>query len=171
MLANDWKKMSGRKMMAAVLALSLAAGAPFALAGCDSESTDAGAQGSAPAQTAQKEEAKSDYAVTIDDCTVTKDYEGEPAVIIDYAFTNNSDEDTSFAVACNAKVFQNGAQLETAIVDEDLGNGYMAEIKPGASTQARIAYKLADQSEVSVEVEEMFSLDEVLLAEKSFSVA
>lgn len=150
----------------------MAFGAPFALVGCDSGDVAGGDAGSATAQaTTQEEEVKSDYAVTIDTCTVTTDYEGSPAIVVDYTFTNNSDEDASFAVACIAKAFQNGAELETAVVNEDLGNGYMAELKPGATTQARIAYKLADQSEVSVEVEELFSLEEVKLAEKTFSVA
>ena len=47
----------------------------------------------------------------------------------------------------------------------------MAEIKPGASTQARLAYSLSDQSDITVEVEELFSLDDTMLAEATFSVA
>ena len=144
--------------------------ASVTLAGCGSdEGTSADNATSQEAQ--QVEQADSDYVVTIDGCTVTTDYEGAPAVIVDFTFTNNSDEDTSFAVACSQKVFQNGVQLESAIVSDDLGNGYMAEIKPGATTQARLAYSLTDQSEVSVEVEELFSLDDTLLAEATFSVA
>lgn len=150
---------------AAVMVLA----ASIALAGCDSGDSSGGGSGSSAE--AAKQEAKSDYAVTIDACETSADYEGAPAIIVDYTFTNNSEEDTSFAVACSQKAFQNGVELETAVVEEDLGNGYMAEIKPGATIQARIAYKLADESEVTVEVEEFFSLDEVMLAEKTFSVA
>ena len=102
---------------------------------------------------------------------MTTDYEGNPAVIVDFTFTNNSDEATSFAVACAQKAFQNGVELEMAITTDDLGNGYWAEIKPGASTQARLAYSLTDDSDVTIEVEELFSLDDTMLAEATFSVA
>lgn len=126
----------------------------------------------ADVQDAQQSDAQgAEYAVTIDGCTVTTDYEGAPAIIVDYTFTNNSDDETSFAVACYAKVFQNGVQLDSAIVSEDLGNGYMAQVKPGASTTARLAYSITDQSDVTVEVTELISLDDTILAEATFSVA
>ena len=157
---------------ALVVTLAVAVASPLALAGCGS-SDEAPADDVSSEQTeqAEPEAPASDYAVTIDGATVTEDYEGNPAVIVDYTFTNNSDEATSFAVACHAKVFQNGVQLESAITTDDLGNGYMAEIKPGASTQARLAYSLTDQSDITVEVEEFFSLDDTMLAEATFSVA
>ena len=161
-------KKLGRLALVAALAVALAT--PFALAGCGG-SDDPESSGGAPAEQSEVEEPASDYVVTIDGSTVTTDYEDNPAIIIDYSFTNNSEEAISFAVACHAKVFQNGVQLESAIVTEDLGNGYMAEIKPGATTTARLAYALTDESDVTVEVEELFSLDDTLLAEATYSVA
>lgn len=161
-------KKLGRLALVAALAVALAT--PFALAGCGG-SVDPESSGGAPAEQSEVEEPASDYVVTIDGSTVTTDYEDNPAIIIDYSFTNNSEEAISFAVACHAKVFQNGVQLESAIVTEDLGNGYMAEIKPGATTTARLAYALTDESDVTVEVEELFSLDDTLLAEATYSVA
>lgn len=160
-----------------VVALAAAVAAPLALTACGGGASepqaDAGASAGEQAQEAEPEEEApaSDYAVTIDGSTVTTDYEGNPAMVIDFSFTNNSDEATSFAVACSQKAFQNGVQLETAIVMDDLGNGYMAEIKPGATTQARLAFSLADESDVTVEVSELFSLDDTILAEATFSVA
>lgn len=161
-------KKLGRLALVAALAVALAT--PFVLAGCGG-SDDPEPSGDAPAEQSEVEEPASDYVVTIDGSTVTTDYEDNPAIIIDYSFTNNSEEAISFAVACHAKVFQNGVQLESAIVAEDLGNGYMAEIKPGATTTARLAYVLTDESDVTVEVEELFSLDDTLLAEATYSVA
>ena len=161
-------KKLGRLALVAALAVALAT--PFVLAGCGT-SDDPESSGDAPAEQSEVEEPASDYVVTIDGSTVTTDYEDNPAIIIDYSFTNNSEEAISFAVACHAKVFQNGVQLENAIVTEDLGNGYMAEIKPGATTTARLAYALTDESDVTVEVEELFSLDDTLLAEATYSVA
>ena len=149
--------------------------APVALAGCDDSPSGGDSAPAAEEQQAeQAEEAtpqESEYVVSIDGSTVTTDYQGAPAIIVDYTFTNNSDDANSFAVACSQKAFQNGVQLETAIVSEDLGNGYMAEIKPGATTTARMAYSLTDQSDVTVEVEKLISLDDTVLAEATFSVA
>lgn len=159
-----------------VVALAAAVAAPLTLTACGGGASEPQADAeTAPeeqAQEAEPEEApQSKYAVTIDGSTVTTDYEGNPAMIVDFTFTNNSDEATSFAVACSQKAFQNGVQLETAIVMDDLGNGYMAEIKPGATTQARLAFSLTDESDVTVEVSELFSLDDTILAESTFSVA
>lgn len=163
----------GRRLATLAVSAVLACALPVTLAGCGNDAADgSAATDSAAAAEGQKApEVQSDYAVTIDGSTLTTDYEGAPAIIVDYTFTNNSDEDTSLAVACSAQAFQNGVQLESAIVMDDLGNGYMAEIKPGASTQARLAYSLTDQSEVSVEVEELFALEDIVLAETTFSVA
>ena len=161
-----------------VVALAAAVAAPLALTACGGGASEPQADAeTAPEEQAQEAEPEeeapaSDYAVTIDGSTVATDYEGNPAIVVDFTFTNNSDEATSFAVACSQKAFQNGVQLETAIVmDEDLGNGYMAEIKPGATTQARLAFSLTDESEVTVEVSELFSLDDTILAEATFPVA
>lgn len=165
----------GRRALVVTLAL-VAATSPLALAGCNG--SDAGDDAPAAEQPAEEqteepaeERASSKYAVTIDGSTVTTDYEGKPAIIVDYTFTNNSDDATSFAVACSQKAFQNGVQLETAVVLDDLGNGYLAEIKPGATTSARRAYSLADESDVTVEVTELISFDDTILAEATFPVA
>lgn len=161
-------KLLGRRVAVTALAV-VALASPMMLAGCDSSSSNGGSASAEDAQ--QVEQVQSDYAVTIDGSTASTDYEGNPVIIVDFTFTNNSDEDTSFAAACYPQAFQNGVQLENAIVTEDLGNGYMAELKPGASTSARIAYSLTDQSDVTVEVSELVSLDDALLAEATFQVA
>ena len=165
----------GRRALVVTLAL-VAATSPVALAGCNG--SDAGDDAPVAEQPAEEqaeepaeEQASSKYAVTIDGSTVTTDYEGKPAIIVDYTFTNNSDDATSFAVACSQKAFQNGVQLANAVVMDDLGNGYLAEIKPGATTSARMAYSLTDESDVTVEVTELISFDDTILAEATFPVA
>lgn len=155
-----------------VVALAAAVATSLALTACGGDGSEDGAEATSEEQVQEAEpETASDYAVTIDGSTMTTDYEGNPAMIVDFTFTNNSDEATSFAVACSQKAFQNGVELEMAITTDDLGNGYWAEIKPGASTQARLAYSLTDDSDVTIEVEELFSLDDTMLAEATFSVA
>ena len=78
--------------------------------------------------------------------------------VVDYTFTNNSDEATSFMVATIDKAFQNGVELDTGMVMNINNEAAMKDIKPGASVQVQQAFKLADQSEVTVEVEELLSM-------------
>lgn len=102
-----------------------------------------------------------DYEVEILSAKKTKDYDGKPAIIIDYQFTNNSDEATSFMVALIDKAFQDGIELESAIVvntkvyDADES---MKDIKPGKSLKVQQAFLLNDsKTPVEVEVSELIS--------------
>ena len=124
-----------------------------------------------PAQ-AEQQEAASDYAVTIDGCRMTEDYEGNPAAVVTFTFTNNSEETTSPAVALHAQVFQNGTELGMAITadNEDAGK-YMNDVKPGASITYGLAYELEDMSDITVEVQELMAFNDVLLAEQTFSLS
>ncbi len=132
-------------------------------------SATTGESGSSAAASAESQAAK--YAVTIDNCTVTTDYQDNPAIVVDYTFTNNSDEATSFMVATIDKAFQNGVELDTGMVMNINNEAAMKDIKPGASVQVQQAFKLADQSDVTVEVEELLSMNDTLLAERTFTVA
>lgn len=129
----------------------------------------AAAQESAPAAAT----ADSDYAVTIDGSSQAKDYEGKPALVVDYTFTNNSDKATSFIVAIGAKAFQQGVELEMAMLTDagayDAALG-LKEIKPGATTKVQTAYVLADESEVTIEVEESFSFSDDLIATQTIAL-
>lgn len=122
----------------------------------------------APATSEAPATTDSDFAVTIDGSSAAKDYEGKPAIVVDYTFTNNSDKATSFMVAVTAKAFQQGVELEMAVsTDVDNASG-MKEIKPGATIKVQEAYVLADESEVTVEVKELFSLSDDLIATQTF---
>lgn len=135
------------------------------------------AQGTQGSEAQQPEAAQSggdtaDYQVTIGEATTGEDYQGNPAILVSYTFVNNSDEAVSPLVAVSAKAFQNGVQLEGAIgVDGAESSKSMSEIKPGASVTYALAYELTDTSDVTVEVEELFSFSDELLAEKTFSLS
>lgn len=168
------------KTRAAVLAFACAVVGCLALFGCSSSepASDAGQpsgepqQASQPADAAKDEpQAESKYAVTIDDCKVTTDYRGKPAIVVTYTFTNNSDKATAFMTAISAKCFQNGVQLDYAVVEDADGQSGMNEIKPGATTTVDQSYLLDDESDVSAECTELISLSDDILAEKTFSVA
>lgn len=143
--------------------------------GMTSASAETAAAGDAavsePQAAEQSESTEAAYGVTIDGCRVTEDYEGNPAAVITYTFTNNSDEATSFMVALYPKVFQNGVELDTAIGSDWDSNKYTSDVKPGSSTTVEIGYALEDMSDVTVEVEELLSFSDTILAEQTFSLS
>lgn len=140
----------------------------------DSSASDAGsgsAGASSDVQQADQAEAAAEYAVTIDGCRVTEDYQGAPVAVVTYTFTNNSDDATSFMVALRPQVFQNGVELNTAIGSDWDSEKYLSDVKPGSSSTVEIGYALEDTSDVTVEVTELISFDDTILAEATFSVA
>ena len=140
--------------------------------GATAEQTDAAGTQSAESQAAEQTATAPDYAVTIDNCAVTEDYQGNPAIIVTFTFTNNSDEAASAMTAVHAQAFQNGVELEMAIgTGADDSGKSMNEVKPGATITYDLSYELEDMSDVTVEVEELFSWNDVLLAEQTFSLA
>ncbi len=112
----------------------------------------------------------SKYAVSIDSCETASDYQGNDAAVVTYTFTNNSDKATSFTVAISHKAFQKGVQLESAIVSGINSQDSLKEIQPGVSITVKSAYHLDDKSEINVQCSELISLNDTLLAEKSFTL-
>lgn len=109
------------------------------------------------------------YDVEIKDAVLTEDYDGNPAIVITYAWTNNSDETTSAIVALLEKAFQDGVELDTAfIMDSEKydADASMKDIRPGATLEVQAAYTLANTtSEVEFEVSDWtdFSSDSVVM--------
>lgn len=125
------------------------------------------------AEPTQEAVADGDYTVTIDGSKQTKDYEGEKALVVDYTFTNNSDKAQSFLVVISAKAFQNGVELESAmILDDDVYDidNSMKDVKPGAKLKVQSAYLLEDDSDVTLEVSDSWSFDDKYLAEATIAV-
>lgn len=168
-----------KKHLAALLPVCALA-ACVGLFGCSSGGSEAPAEGdgqpaesqpSQPATQPEPEQKAAKYAVTIDDCAVTEDYAGAPAIVVTYTFTNDSDKAVPFMTAISAKAFQNGVELDFGVVADIDSQSAMNEIKPGATTTVQQAYLLDDQSQVSVECTELISFDDTVLAEKTFDVA
>lgn len=133
------------------------------------QTADQGAGQDASAQ-AEQEAPASEYAVSIDECRLAEDYAGEPVAVVTYTFTNNSEKATSFAVALRPQAFQNGVELNTAIGSDWDSEKYMKDVKPGSSSTVEIGYSMEDDSDLTVEVTELFSFDETVLAEQTFSL-
>lgn len=139
--------------------------------GLDTATAQGVAAGDSGSAAEQSEATQAAYGVTIDGCRVTEDYQGNPAAVVTYTFTNNSDEATSFMVALYPKVFQNGVELGTAIGSDWDSEKYSSDVKPGSSTTVEMGYALEDMSDITVEVEELLSFSDAVLAEQTFSLS
>jgi len=113
------------------------------------------------------------YYIEVLSAHKSKDYNGREAVIINYRYTNNSDETQSFMFACDAQAFQNNVELENAIIINDKsynsGNA-LKDIKPGGTIEVQQAYILQDNSPVTVEVGPLFSFDDDTIISKTFTL-
>ena len=104
-----------------------------------------------------------DYIVEIKSATVTQDYDGNPAVIITYSWTNNSGETTSPMLSISTAVFQNGVGMDSAFIYDNPaydGDMYSTDVRPGTTVDVQEAFELSDTtSPIEVEITEAFSWD------------
>ena len=113
-----------------------------------------------------------DYEVEIGDAFMAKDWDGNPAIVVSYNWTNNGDSATSAMAALDAKAYQDGVQLEIAMMDAVAGydpEAYMLEVKPGTTHTYQQAYVCTStESGVQVEVTEFLGGDD--MAQKTFDI-
>lgn len=97
-----------------------------------------------------------DYDVTIGDCAFGTDYEGNNMIVVNYDFTNNSEETIAPIWALSIQAFQDGVELEIAMVlDDTVYDAAIAqkELQPGASMSGcQSAFVMTSDSPVEVEV-------------------
>lgn len=93
---------------------------------------------------------------------ITKDYDGDDAIVIPFTFTNNSDENKSFMWALFYTVMQDGVELEVCSIFESedsydtLSDDIFTEIAPGKSIDLNLTYKLNDlENEVVLEFSDL----------------
>ena len=160
--------MNKRALMAAASVLAC-----FTLAGCGggdqgpNESTPAApaptpsastapSQASAPAIPGNSCAADlSDCRVELKNVTLTDDYEGAPAIIVTYAWTNNSTETTSSMTSVSCSAYQDGSELGIAVImDEGAydAEAFMQNIDPGEALDVQAAFVL-DNTTSTVEIQ------------------
>ena len=95
-----------------------------------------------------------DYHVEIKSASLAQDYKGNPAIVVTYAWTNNSDDTTSSMTAVSCSAFQDGVELETAIITDDSydSDSFMTEVRPGTTIDIQAAFVLPNTTSI-VEVE------------------
>ena len=93
-------------------------------------------------------------------CRVTKDYAGNSCILVYYDYTNNGSSPSSAMVDVNLQATQNGQTLEAAILAENdtAVNQFMAEVKPGQTVNVCQAFTLKDQSDVTIQAGEAFTI-------------
>lgn len=113
------------------------------------------------------------YKVEIKDFQLVEDYDGAPAIAINYKFTNVSDNSpSSMQMATNITVYQDGVECEDAYFADANSDGYSNKVKAGVSVDVTRAYKLQNTtSDVEVEVGQLFSFSDDLLAYKKFKLS
>lgn len=104
-----------------------------------------------------------DYVVEIKSTSLTHDYDGNPAVIVTYSWTNNSEETTTPMNSVTAKVFQDGIGLEGIYIieSEDYDSDTtMTEVRPGTTIDVQEAFTLRNiTSPIEVEISEAYTWD------------
>lgn len=94
------------------------------------------------------------YHIKIVSAEMGQEYDGTDCIIVNYEWTNNSDEPKAFSYAITATAFQNGIECSTPVMTPD-GVDWQdktREIKPGTSFAFKIAYTLNDL-DTPVEIE------------------
>lgn len=148
----------------------------FALASgsSDSEETKATQEAGVAVTDEVDENTLGDYNVEIKNARLTENWEGKPAVVITYGFTNNAEEPAAFWLAFEDNVYQGGVGLEKAYSLKD-GDPYdeanqNKEIKSGVTIDVDVAYVLNDtETDLEVEVNELYSFDDDKVS-RTFSI-
>ena len=109
-----------------------------------------------------------DYHVEIKNALLGEDYEGNPALIITYSWTNNSDETTSAMSEFVEQAFQQGVEMDRATVrSSDIYNSdaYTKDIRPGTALDVQCAYVLTSPTaEVEFEVREFLGRSDTVVS-------
>ena len=89
-----------------------------------------------------------DYQALYTGAYVTKDYDGDDAIVASFTYTNNSDEAKSFMWAMFYTAMQGGVEMEnsTIFVSADsydyIGEDNLLDVAPGGSLDVALTYKL-----------------------------
>lgn len=86
------------------------------------------------------------------------DYEGNPAILIHFNYTNNSDQSAMAQSYFYPQLFQNGVECEMAILSDspEAYSNLIKEIQPGTTLEVGFPYTLQDTTNpVDLEVQAM----------------
>lgn len=95
-----------------------------------------------------------DYVVEVKGAKLSTDWDGNPAIVVTYAWTNNSAETTSAFSALSEQAFQDGVELERNGADSKDYDGDLSwkDVRPGTTIDCQAAFTLTSETSI-VEVE------------------
>lgn len=111
------------------------------------------------------EEETTEYSFEIAGSSISADYNGDPVLVVEYNFTNNSDDAISFMIACQDTAFQNGIECDSTVIgcDDYDSKEQMNEIQPGTTYAVHVGYHLQDTtSPVDIEITDLLGLNTLL---------
>ena len=146
----------------------------LAIASGSSETPSVDEQPEGTAAIAETESNVGDYIVEIKDARITVSFDGKPAIVVTYGFTNNASDPTAFYLTFEDGAFQNDIGLNEALFLSDndpySSDNQTKEIKTGATIDVDVAYELNDsESDVVIEVSELFGWSDDKVT-KTFSI-
>lgn len=117
-----------------------------------------------------------EYHVKIGEYEITKDYSGDPILLVKISFTNNDDEAKAFYTSISNKAYQNDVEIKSPISTYGINNydwsDSTKEIKPGTTYEFNVAYELSDKkSDVTIELSPFFSLKNSKKVVKTIKIA
>ena len=94
-------------------------------------------------------------------------------LIVEYEFTNNTNEAESFMLLCKDTLFQNGVECSETIFAEGVESGdTYKDVQPGATFKLKKAYKLNDlTSDVTVKIENRSVFDKQVYLEQTIKIS
>lgn len=114
------------------------------------------------------------YDVEIVSAKVATDYQGKPAIIVTYNFTNKSDANAAFLTSVGANAFQNSVQCAVATTMPDVMDAQpsLAQVQPGGTLKLECAYSLQDTTNpVTVQVGPLVNVTGEINAQMVFTIS
>lgn len=104
--------------------------------------------------------------------TITKDFAGNPCIMIYYDYTNHAASSSSAMVDVSLQAYQHGEICEAAIPEnnDDAIDHYTAEIQTEQTVTVCQAFTLTDESDVTIYAQEAFSFNEDASAKQILKV-
>ncbi len=95
--------------------------------------------------------------------SMSKDYSGADALIIEFEWTNTEDKEANFMTTFTASLYQNGIECESAIMAEGVDSQLlMNDIKPGVTYKVQKAYVLQDNTTANIVVKKLFGSTDLI---------
>lgn len=128
-----------------------------------SNTTTASPETNATETSSEETEANEESNVKLVSHSLSKDYNGADALVLEFEWTNTGEKEANFMTSFTASVYQNGIECESAIMVDGVDSQLlMNDIKPGVTYKVQKAYVLQDNTTANVVVRKLFGNDDLV---------